>query len=96
VARPSFSIWFIDSQAIQGTAGIGFESVHHQFGPNVRLDNRMDVIGSHVRRREAPAAVQTDFPERIEHVHAAYLIEEVRGLIHLAAFYGEARRIGVC
>jgi len=57
MARPSFSIQFIASQTIQAAAGIRLKSVHDQFGPNVRLDNCMNVIGSHVRRPEAPHAI---------------------------------------
>jgi hypothetical protein len=56
----------------------------------------MDVIGSDMCGQEAPAAVQAYFLDRIEYSYAAWLVEEIRWLIHLVQLYGETGRIGVC
>jgi len=95
MARPSFSIPFIASQTIQAAAGIRLKSVHDQFGPNVRLHNRMHVIGSHMRRPKVPHAVNANLAQSVEHGRPLVLKQAIGRLIHLLAFYSETRRTGV-
>jgi hypothetical protein len=89
MAGPSLSIRFVDPQPVQSTAGIGLESVHNSFRTRVCLYNRVNMVCANMCGPEAPAAVQTDFSEGIEHGHSSCLIKEIRGLVHLPALRRE-------
>jgi hypothetical protein len=94
VARPSLSIRFINPQAVQAAAGIRFESVHDRLWANVCFHDCMNVIRSHVRSPETPAAMEADLAQSAEHGRPAISIEATGCLVHLVEFYRDTRRTG--
>jgi hypothetical protein len=90
VARPTLSIRLIGPQAVQVAARVRLESVHDFLGSNLRFYHRVNMIGSHMCCPQAPAMVQTDFPESIEYCRTAVSVEQIGQLVHLLAFQRDA------
>jgi hypothetical protein len=57
VAGPTLSIWLINRQAVETSAGIRLERVHDSLGADGRFHYYVNVIGSHVGGEESPALV---------------------------------------
>ncbi len=53
----------------------------------VRFHDHMNVIASHMRGPETPAAVQADFAESVEYGHTAVSVKEIGQLVHLLAHH---------
>jgi hypothetical protein len=80
--RPSFSITPVHAVLVQSPAGIGFEVVHHLFGPCFRLHDGMDVIRAHVCGKKRPFAVRASLLYRAEHRATVRRIQQIRTLDH--------------
>ena len=89
-----FSIGSIALQSIQIAAGVRFESVHSQVRPNFGFDYYMNMIGSHVRGVQNPAAVRTNLAQRAEHARSSFCVEEIKRLVHLLTFHLDTRGSG--
>jgi len=96
MARPTLSIRLIDPQTVQVAARVRLESMHDFLGSNIRFHHRMNMIGSHMCCKQAPAALQTNLPQSIEDRRTAVPVEQIGHLIHLLAFHRDAFWIGFC
>jgi hypothetical protein len=59
MARPSLPVRFLQTHAIQTTAGVGFEVAHDSFRRNVRFHYRKHVISPYMGRQQTPATMRT-------------------------------------
>ena len=82
MTRPRLPIRFITLQTVQTAAGIRLESVHDHLGTNVCFHHCMNVIGSHVRRPQTPATMQTNLAQSTEHGSSAVFIQPIWRLVH--------------
>jgi hypothetical protein len=94
MARPSLSVARIASLKVQSSARIRLESVHDHLRANVRFQNYVHAIRSHVGSQEIPIAILTDLAQSIEYGGAAGLVQVVGSLVHLFAFDVETLRTG--
>src|SRR5262249_54947689 len=95
--RPPFSVWSIASSSVQLAAGVGLKFVQDSLGSDLtlRLHNRVHMVGSHVRRQQAPTAVGTMLPQCGEHGCSALVVKRIGLLKHSSAFRNDAFRIGI-
>jgi hypothetical protein len=91
--RPSFSIR-VDPTLVQSPARIRFEVGHYPFGLCFRLNNNVNMVSPHMRRKKIPVSVRANFPYAVQHRAAIRSVQPVRILVHQVTLSRGARLIG--
>jgi hypothetical protein len=95
MARPTLSGNFAVRRPIQSSTGICFECVHDFLGHGSGFHHDVNVIGSHMCRKQSPPAVCAYVVQSAEDGCSALCIEEEGRLVHFLSLDLGAHLIGI-
>ena len=90
MSGPTLSIWRIETQVVQGSAGVGFEVIHYLNWRRFGVDDSVNMIGANMGGEENPIAMGADFYDSRQNSVPTCLIEDIGRLIHALQIGGYA------